>query len=127
MTAPGWIDAIVRQFGEAAGLRNFSLNARGAATARFENGLELRFEYTGTALAVAATVPAPYDPPAVRRLLAYAHPDSQRGPRIRTGILPRSGRAVFAVAMEEREATLPAVNAAFDALWRSAREFGGLA
>ena len=39
MTAPNWIEAVVRDFGRGAGLADFALNARGAAAVRFENGL----------------------------------------------------------------------------------------
>ncbi|MBQ8126014.1 MAG: hypothetical protein IJ173_09065, partial [Kiritimatiellae bacterium] len=62
MTAPNWIEAVVRDFGRGAGLADFALNARGAAAVRFENGLTLRFEYTGEELVVAVTVPMAASP-----------------------------------------------------------------
>ena len=34
MTAPNWIEAVVRDFGRGAGLADFALNARGAAASR---------------------------------------------------------------------------------------------
>ena len=125
MTAPDWIAAIVRDFGRSAGLADFALNDRGAAAAAFENGVGLRFEFAMEALYVVVTVPATPDPARARALLAYAHPDAQLGVRVRAGYLEGRGRAVFAVRLAERDATLPAVNRAFDALWRVAQEFGG--
>ena len=46
--------------------------------------------------------------------------------RLRTGYIAKSGRAVFAVKIADRDVTLPAVNAAFAFLWRLAMEFGGV-
>lgn len=126
MTAPDWIAAIVRDFGRAAGLADFALNDRGAAAASFENGVVLRFEYAMDALFVAVTVPATPDAAHARALLAYAHPDAQLGVRVRTGWLEGRGRALVAVRLAARDATLPAVNRAFDVLWRVAEEFGGV-
>ncbi len=126
MTAPGWIAALVRDFGRAAGLSDFALNERGVAAVSFENGLSLRFEFAEEALTVAVTVPALLDPAQARVLLAYAHPDARFGMRVRTGYLAGRGRAVFAIRLDEREATLPVVNRAFDVLWHVAQEFGGL-
>ena len=125
MTAPGWISALVRDFGRAAGLANFTLNERGVAAVSFENGLSLRFEFAGEALTIAVTAPVILDPAQARTLLAYAHPDARFGMRVRTGYLARRGRAVFAIRLDEREATLPVVNRAFDVLWHVAQEFGG--
>ena len=126
MTAPGWIAALVRDFGRAAGLSDFALNARGVAAVSFENGLSLRFEFAEEALTVAVTVPVLLDPAQARTLLAYAHPDARFGMRVRTGYLVGRGRAVFAIRLDEREATLPVANHAFDTLWHIAQEFGGL-
>ena len=125
MMAPGWIAALVRDFGRAAGLSDFALNERGVAAVSFENGLSLRFEFAEEALTVAVTVSALLDPAQARVLLAYAHPDARLGFRLRTGYLARSGRAVFAVALAGRDVTLPSINAVFALLWRIALEFGG--
>ena len=127
MTAPDWIDAIVRDFGRSAGLSDFALNDRGAAAAAFDNGVTLRFEYASDALVVAVTVPTALDAERARALLAYAHPDAGLGARVRAGYLTRRGSAVFAVRLYARDATLPAVNRAFEVLWRVAMEFGGAA
>ena len=127
MTAPSWMDAIVRDFGRAAGAENFSLGRGGATAFAFENGISLRFEYPGGCLAVAAEVSAPCGPAQAARLLAHSHPDAaaQGAPVIRTGYLASKGRAVFVVKIPEREVTLPAVQNAFSALWRAAAGFAG--
>ena len=127
MTAPDWIDAIVRDFGRSAGLSNFTLNERGAAAASFDNGVTLHFEYAADALMMSVTVPVALDAARAAALLAYAHPDAGLGLRVRGGYLVARGCAVFAVRLASRDATLPAVNRAFDVLWRVAQEFGGAA
>ncbi len=127
MMAPEWLNAVVRDFGRAAGVDTFALNDRGAAAVSFENGSGLRFEYTGTELVVAVTVPRPVNPVSLRRALSFAHPMSGTGLRIRVGYLSRSGCVVLAVRIAERNVTLPTVNAAFATLWRAAGEIGGVA
>ena len=124
--APVWLDDIVREFGRSAGLSDFSLNDRGAAAATFETGAQLRFEYAFESLVVALSVPYPAsDPAAARRLLAAAHPGARPGFKLRAGLLEKSGRAILAARFPEREITLPAVNAAFSALWRIAEDLAG--
>ena len=134
MMAPDWLNAIVRDFGRAAGADTLTLVTgetdfdRGAAALNFETGATLRFEYTGSDLVVAVTVPRPADPAGLRRVLAFAHPRAGGpGLRIRAGYLAASGRALLAVRIPERGVTLPALNAAFAALWRAAGEIGGAA
>lgn len=127
MTAPSWIESAVGEFGRAAGLGTLSLGDRGVAALSFQNGLVLRFEYAFDALHVAMTVPARLGASGAGRLLGYAHPSARFGIRIRTGYLAKSGRAVFAVRLADRDVTLPAINAAFALLWRVALEFGGAA
>ena len=121
MTAPGWLTAAVADFGRAAGLETLALNNNGAAALRFENGSSLRLEYTGGELVIAMTVHSGD----VRRLLSISHPNARFGFRIRTGILPKSGEAIIAIRLSEREATLAQMNAAFAVLWRLAGEIGG--
>ena len=125
MTAPAWVDSAVGEFGRSAGLGALSLGDRGIAALSFQNGLALRFEYAGDALYVTMTVPARLDASAAGRLLGYAHPDARFGFRLRTGYLAKSGRAVFAVRLVDRDVTLPSINSAFALLWRVALEFGG--
>ena len=124
--APVWLDDIVREFGRSAGLSDFALNDRGAAAVTFETGAQLRFEYAFESLVVALSFPYPVsDPAAARRLLAAAHPGARPGFKLRAGLLEKSGRAILAARFPEREATLPAVNAAFSALWRRAEDLAG--
>jgi len=127
MTAPAWIDSAVGEFGRAAGLDSLSLGDRGSAALSFQNGLVLRFEYAFDSLYVAMTVPARLDASSAGRLLGYAHPDARFGFRLRAGYLAKSGRAVFAVRLADRDVTLPSLNAVFALLWRVALEFGGAA
>ena len=72
------------------------------------------------------TVPTRLDAASAARLLGYAHPDAHFAFRLRTGYIAKSGRAVFAIKIADRDVTLPAVNAAFALLWRLAMEFGGV-
>ena len=125
MTAPGWIASLVGDFGQAAGLPSLSLNGQGTAAIAFENGFGLRFEYVEGELVVAVTVPVFLDVGRTKALLSYAHHEARLGFRVRAGYLPRSGKAVFAVRIQERDVTLPMVNQAFAVLWRIAQEFGG--
>lgn len=125
MTAPEWMNALIREFGKSAGLADFSLNDRGAAAATFETGVSLHFEYARGMLTVFVTLPSPQDTQTVSRLLGYAHPAARRGFTVRAGYLTKSGRALFAVRLGEREVTLPMINTVFSELWRIANEFGG--
>ena len=126
MTAPNWIAAVVRDFGRGAGIGDFALNERGVAAFRFENGVSLRFEYTGGEFVVATTVHAANGAATARRILASAHPDARFGAAVRAGYLAKSGSAVFAVRIASQDVTLPVVNSVFGALWRVATEFGGV-
>lgn len=124
--APVWLDDIVREFGRSAGLSDFALSDRGAAAVSFETGAQLRFEYAFESLVVALSFPYPVsDPDAARRLLAAAHPGARPGFKLRAGLQPRTGRALLVARFPEREATLPAVNAAFSALWRISEDLAG--
>ena len=124
--APVWLDDIVREFGRSAGLSDFALNDRGAAAVSFETGAQLRFEYAFESLVVALSFPYPVsDPDAARRLLAAAHPGARPGFKLRAGLQPRTGRALLVARFPEREATLPAVNAAFSALWHLSEDLAG--
>jgi len=122
MTAPGWMNAAIGDFGRASGLAGLSLNDRGAAALRFETGVALRLEYTGSELVMAMTVPAAVD---LKRLLAISHPKARYGFRIRTGVFPKTQEGVLAIRLAERDVTLPQLNAAFGVLWRLAGEIGG--
>ena len=121
MTAPVWLNAVIGDFGRAAGIGALALNERGAAALRFENGTSLRLEYTGAELVMAVTVPSAD----LKRLLSFSHPKARYGFRVRTGIVPKTREAVLAVRLAERDVTLPRVNAVFGLLWRLAGETGG--
>lgn len=128
MSAPVWMESLVREFGKGAGLPDLALNDRGTAALAFENGAFLRFEYAEGTLAVSMTVPSRIDAAHAAAILSQAHPDARRGAfRIRAGYLANRGRAIFAVRLAEREATLPLLDQVFAALWAAAREYGGAA
>ena len=99
MMAPTWIEAVVREFGQAAGLSDLALNERGAAAIAFENGAALRLEYAFDSLAVALTLPMRLDPRSAAHLLACAHPEARYGFKLRTGYLAKGGRAVLAARL----------------------------
>jgi len=127
MTAPVWMNAVIGEFGRAAGANALALNDRGAAQLRFENGATLNLEYTGLELVVAVTVPVHGGLDMLKRLLSHSHPAAHDGMRVRTGLLEKSGSYVAAVRIAERDVTLPHLNAAFALLWRIAGEIGGVA
>ena len=121
MTAPAWMSAMIGEFGRAAGLGDLKLNERGAAAMRFETGVSLRLEYTGSELVVAMTAPAAN----LKMLLSFSHPEARLGFKVRTGILRKTGEAVLAVRLAERDATLQRLNEVFSLLWRLTGEIGG--
>ena len=129
MTAPNWIEAAVREFGRGAGLADFALNERGAAAVRFENGISLRFEYSGGELVMATTVPAVDSAETAKRILAYSHPEARYGGgiKVRSGYLAKLGGAIFAVRVPSGDVTLPVLDSAFRVLWQIATEAGGVA
>lgn len=122
MTAPAWLDAIVGEFGHSAGLGGLSLGERGALALRFDNGVSLRMEYTGEELVVSMAFPH-YE---IKRLLSLPHPRARLGFRVRTGVLPKTGEAVIAIRIAERDVTMPRLSDAFSLLWRLAGETGGM-
>jgi type III secretion system chaperone SycN len=121
------MNAVIADFGHAAGVEGLALNASGASAIRFSNGAALRFEYVNEELVVSMTFSISRSTSAIRRLLSIANPRALRGMRYRAGILPKSGAAVVAVRLPERDVTLPVVNSIFAALWRFAEEIGGVA
>lgn len=123
---PAHVISAIREFGRAAGIGDFSLNARDSAAVKFESGATLRFEYCFDGLTIAMTVPSGSDPATMRRLLEYAAPSQHGGIRpIRAGYFEKSGFALFAIRISEEAVTLPALNAAFEELWHIVNEFGG--
>lgn len=122
---PGWITDAIRRFGERMGLEGFALNARGAASATFENGYVLALEYAFEALMVSVRVPATAEPATMRRLLTTAHWARRTPLPIRAAWLEKSSRAVFAARLASRQVTDTALDRAFAVLWEVARGFGG--
>ena len=106
MTAPSWVDSVVGEFGQSAGLGRISLGDKGVAALSFQNGLALHLEHAFDSLFVTMTVPTRLDAASAARLLGYAHPDAHFAFRLRTGYIAKSGRAVFAVKIADRDVTL---------------------
>ena len=117
-SAPSWLNAILRQFGEAIGLKDFALNDRGAAVLRFETGVALRFEYAFESLVVALQVPTPPEPAALRRFLSVAQPERRPGFKLRVAYLANQECVMLAARLAEREVTLPVLNTIFGELWQ---------
>ena len=117
-SAPSWLNAILRQFGEAIGLKDFALNDRGAAVLRFETGVALRFEYAFESLVVALQVPTPPEPAALRRFLSFAQPERRPDFKLRVAYLANQECVMLAARLAEREGTLPVLNTIFGELWQ---------
>ena len=127
MTPPVWMNAVIRDFGQAAGVGDLALNVRGAAALDFANGVTFRLEYTGEELVMAMTMPWRGDIATLRRLMSFSDPRARLGFRVRSGLLARTGKSLMAIRLAERDVTLPTLNAGFAALWRLAHEIGGVA
>ena len=122
---PGWIMDAIRRFGERMGLEGFALNARGAASATFENGYVLALEHAFEMLTVSVRVPATADPATRKRLLMSAHWARRTPLPVRAAWLEKSSQAVFAAHLASRQVTDTALDRAFAVLWEVARGFGG--
>ena len=120
-SAPSWLDAILRQFGEGIGLKDFALNDRGAAVLRFETGLALRLEYAFESLVVALQVPMAPEPAALRHFLSFASPERRPGVKLRVAYLKKQECLMLAARLAEREVTLPVLNTVFSELWQLAK------
>ena len=123
MSAPKWLESIIREFGEALSLKNFGLNERGAAVLRFETGSSLRFEYAFDSLVLAMAVPSTDEPEQVRRALLYSQPERRPGFRLRVTYLAKSESVMMAARLSEREVTLASINTVFNELWNLAEDF----
>ncbi len=121
---PSWVNDTVRAFGRQMGLENFVLNDRGAAAVRFENGVSLKFEYAGEALVVSAGLSIPGGEAPLKALLAAAHPAARHQVKIRAAYLARSGEAVFASCIQERDVGVSTIEMVFRELWEAARHLG---
>ena len=123
MTAPRWLNAVLREFGEGINIRDFELNDRNAASLRFETGVVLSFEYALDSLSITFQVPSQDTPELMKRLLIYTQPERQPNFRLRVGYLAKKSMALFTARMPAREATLPAITSVFNELWRMAEDF----
>lgn len=124
MSAPNWVNAIIGEFGRAAGIESLVLNERGVAVLAFESGALFRLEYAYDSLVVMITVPVIASGETVKRILQQAIPERRGEFRLRCGLLPKSDRAFFAVRLPHDEITLPVLNTAFSTLRRVADQFG---
>ena len=120
---PAWLNDIVRKFGSGMGLKDFALNADGAAALRFENGVALRLEYAMNFLSLSMSVESPQDVASVKLLLTASDPLRRGAFAVRTGIAGNPLRAVFTVRLEPAEVTLGNLDAAMAELWRATENF----
>ena len=123
MTAPRWLNAVLREFGEGINIRDFELNDRNAASLRFETGVALRFEYAFESLVIAMQIPSPDEPERLKRLLSYAQPELRPMFKLRAAYLTRTSCVMLAARLPERDVTLPNINTVFNELWRLAEDF----
>jgi len=123
---PEWLDSTVRAFGRQLGLGSFSMNERGAAGVRFENGASLMLEYAANSLMVSVRVPVSPSAENIRRLLADAHPSARSGipQRVRTAYLGKTGEAMYVARLDERLVNVSAIEGAFRAMWDMAIRLG---
>ena len=121
--APHWLQETLRAFGESLGLKTFALNASGVAGLAFETGVTLRLEYAYEELTVALSVPTRGEAESLKRLLGYAHPALQGAFTVRAGLVQQRSAALLAIRLAASEVTLPALNGAFQTLWRLIEDF----
>jgi type III secretion system chaperone SycN len=120
---PAWLNDIVREFGSGMGLKDFALNADGAAALRFENGVALRLEYAMNFLSLSMSVESPQDAASVKLLLTASDPLRRGAFAVRTGIAGNPPRAVFTVRLEPSEVTLGNLDDVMAELWRATENF----
>ena len=120
---PAWLNDIVREFASGMGLKDFALNADGAAALRFENGVVLRFEYAMDFFSLSMSVESPQDVAAVKLLLSASDPLRRGAFAVRTGTAGNPPRAVFTVRLEPAAVTLGNLDAAMAELWRATENF----
>lgn len=121
--APHWLQETLRAFGESLGLKTFALNASGVAGLAFETGITLRLEYAYEELTVALSVPTRGEAESLKRLLGYAHPALQGAFTVRAALVQQRSAALLAIRLAAAEVTLPALNGAFQTLWRLIEDF----
>ena len=120
---PAWLNDIVREFAAGLGLKGFALNSEGTAALRFESGVAFRLEYAMDRLTLSMSAESPADVAAAKLLLASADPLRRGRFVLRTGIIGKPPRAVFAVRLESAEVTLGNLDSAMSELWRAMENF----
>ena len=123
MTAPRWLNSVLREFGAGIDLQNFELNNRNAAVMHFETGTSLRFEYAFESLVIAMEIPAPPESDVIRQLLIYTQPERVMPFQLRVAFLSKTSSALMTARLSEHEVSLPAINAVFTELWHLAEDF----
>lgn len=124
---PVWVSSALSTFGARMGLPDFRLNEAGVASATFENGCVLAFEFLRDALHVSVRLPYAADDGTMKRLLSLAHPANRMPFLLRTAYLHRKGMALLTVRLGERQVTPTVLDAVFSGLWDLARRIGGVA
>lgn len=122
---PIWISSAVSAFGRRMGLSSFALNERDVASATFENGISVAFEFANESLCVSLRVPVTPSPMVLKKLLVSAHPSNRFPFRLRTAYVAKSGRALFIVRLAERQVTDAVLDQVFSGLWQLARGLEG--
>lgn len=126
MTAPGWLNSVLQEFGKSIGLTTLGFNDRNSAVLHFETGVSLRFEYAFETMVIAMMVPAPEDPEVLQHLLLYAQPERRPASfTVRVSYIAKSSCAMIAARIPEREVSLPVINMVFTELWHLAEDFRG--
>ena len=124
-SAPEFLNDVIKRFGEALGLKTFALNDRGAASLKFDSGLQFSLEYAYETLSIMMTVPCEANEELMKNLLLRSSYEANRPYKLRTGYLQKSGRAFFAVRIRETDVTLPILQNIWNMLWTETQNFGG--
>jgi hypothetical protein len=123
MSAPKWLNAVLREFGESIDLTEFGFNAADAAAIRFETGVSLRFEYVFESLVIEVQIPSAQNSETMKRLLLYAQPERRPSFLLRVAYNEKKGCAMMVARLAERDVTLSSLNAVFKELWLTAEDF----
>lgn len=122
---PDWLNDAVQGFGRQMGLKEFTLNDRGVAGVRFENGFTFKLEYAAESLMLIVGVPMAADKVALGKLLAEAHPLANAHTRkVRAAYVESTGEAILVTRVPEREVGVSALQEAFGWLWERAQRLG---
>lgn len=123
--APQWLDGIITEFGNSAGIHNLTLGEKGVASLAGENGRVFSFEYSYPNLVVMMTVPVSKNEEVAKKVLLLSEPSRQGKYLVRTGFMPHGLRAFFAVVAQQDSLSLPALSEIFRELRRLSDRFMG--